>query len=263
VALTGEGGDGALRERESHLARLLFSGRWVRALSESLAYVRLHRRIPRPGFRRLRVRRRGVPNADYAPAPWIRPEFIERAGLRDRWRALELADRLPDETEVRRPEAYAKLQSVFWQRCAESDHPSSTGIALELRHTYFDERVVNFLLSLPSEQWANDKGIVVAAMRGHLPNRVRLRRKTPLVGDSYDAAFQVGGSPRPNLEHFDELARTYIDPAALPAGGSDTDPDNPWDWTRAYSLALWLKRLGSDGGRSRTATARADVQLAP
>lgn len=251
VALTGEGGDAALRERESHLAQLLLSGRWLRAAMESAAYARLHRRMPRPGFRRLRARRAGRA-APYPPVPpWLRQEFIERAGLRERWAALERADAHDAAAPVGRPEAYAKLRSAFWPRCFEADHPSSTGIPLIARHPFFDERVLEVVLSLPSRQWANDKGILVASMRGRLPDRVRLRTKTPLAGDGYDVAFAAAGRVIPSAADFCPDALAFIDPDALRVVTQEMDATDVWDWTRAYSLSLWLHRRSGGRGAKR------------
>ncbi len=261
VALTGDGGDAALRERESHLARLLAGGHWGRALAESLTYIRWHHRLPRPGFRRWRARQRGLASP-YSPVPpWMRPELIERAGLRERWAALEAAEQLPPDPDIRRPEAYSKLRSGFWPRCSETDHASATGIPLELRHPFFDERVVEFLLSLPAAQWANDKGILVAAMRGRLPDRVRLRGKTPLAGDSYAQAFSASGKARPGREAFSERALEFVDPDRLFAVTPEMDQDDAWDWTRAYSFALWLRRLDAGRGRAKPASVPPAVEV--
>lgn len=253
VALTGDGGDAVLRERESHLAGLLLSGRWLRALRESFTYVRWHRRLPRPGLRRMRARRLGLASAHPPIPPWLRPALIDRTGLRDRWAEIERGEREFPTPAPLRPEAYNKLRSTFWTRCFESDHPSATGIPLTMRHPFFDERVIEFLLSLPSVQWANDKGILVAAMKGRLPDRVRLRQKTPLVGDSYETAFAAAGRIRPPREAFGEEALEYIDPDRLFEVTPEMDPTDVWDWTRAYSLALWLRRR--DTGRVPRATA--------
>lgn len=253
VGLSGDGGDAALRERESHLAHLLLSGRWIQAAAESLTYMRWHRRLPRPGFRRMRARQRGLASPRPPIPPWLRPELIDGTGLRARWAALEADDaRLPP--GVGRPEAYAKLRSEFWPRCFEADHAGAVGIPFVMRHPFFDERVAEFLLSLPAMQWANDKGILVVAMRGRLPDRVRLRPKTPLVGDCYEVAFRAAGSPRPGTPAFCDEALEYIDPAALFEVTPDMDPSDAWDWTRAYSLSLWLSRRAT-GRRPRHAGA--------
>lgn len=255
VALTGEGGDAVLRERESHLARLLLAGEWFRAGAETLAYVRLHRRLPRPGFRRLRARRRGLASMHPPIPPWLRRDLIERTGLRDRWAALEREEqRIPDPSMLR-PEAYIRLRSGFWPRGFEAEHPGATGIPLTMRHPFFDERVIEFLLSLPPAQWANDKGILAAAMRGRLPDRVRLREKTPLAGDGYEPAFASTGRVRPSREDFCEEALEYVDPDALFDVTDEMDASDAWDWTRAYSLSLWLSRRVAGRGLPQTAAA--------
>ncbi len=255
VALTGEGGDAVLRERESHLARLLMAGRWIRAGMESLTYVRWHRRFPRPGFRRLRARRLGLASVHPPVPPWLRRDLIASAGLQERWAALEFEERRIPEPGALRPEAYTRLRSGFWPRGFEAEHPAATGIPLTTRHPYFDERVVEFLLSLPPVQWANDKGILVAAMRGRLPDRVRLRGKTPLVGDGYEIAFAAAGHVRPTREDFCEEALEYIDPDALFDRTAEMDASDSWDWTRAYSLSLWLSRRTAGRGLQRAVAA--------
>jgi asparagine synthase (glutamine-hydrolysing) len=248
VALTGEGGDAVLRERESHLARLLLAGQWIRAAMESLTYVRWHRRLPRPGFRRMRARRRGLTSVHPPLPPWLRRDLIESAGLRERWAALEFEERRLPAPGMLRPEAYTRLRSGFWPRGFEAEHPGATGIPLATRHPFFDERVVEFLLSLPPAQWVNDKGILVAAMRGRLPDRVRLRGKTPLAGDGYEIAFAAAGRVRPTREDFCEEALEYIDADALFDLTPEMDASDTWDWTRAYSLSLWLSRRAEGRG---------------
>ncbi|OYV72179.1 MAG: hypothetical protein B7Z74_05960 [Deltaproteobacteria bacterium 21-66-5] len=108
LGLTGDGGDAVLRESESRVARLLLSGHWWTAMREVGTYVRWHRRMPRPGIRRLRQRNAGT-MSPYPPVPpWIRSDFIRRAGLRERWEALERDDAAAWRRHPTRPEAWAR-----------------------------------------------------------------------------------------------------------------------------------------------------------
>jgi len=258
VALTGEGGDAALRESESRLARLLLSGHWWRAAAESARYVRVHHRLPRPGFRRLAQRHAGL-MSPYSPVPaWLRPEFLARAGLRQRWHALETDDARQWERHPTRPEAFTKLRSSFWARCFEDEHATATGQHLITRHPFFDERVVEFLLALPTEQWLNDKGILVASMRDRLPADVVYREKTPLVGDSFEVAYRQGGE-RPTRASFTEQALRFVDPDLLFESVPGMEAFEEWDWVRAYSFSRWLERLAV--GR-RLPTDEAAVRMA-
>lgn len=244
IALTGEGGDAALREHESRLARLLLAGHLWTAAAEATRYIGIHRRLPRPGFRRLRHRRRGT-LSPYSPIPpWLREDFIARAGLRERWEALEAEDRRQWARHHVRPEAFTKLRSLFWTRCFEEEHPTATGQPLVLRHPFFDERLVEFLLALPAEQWLNDKGIIVAALRTRLPREVVYRQKTPLVGESYQIAFHHGGF-RPQRGEFSERALEFIEPEALFAPVPEAREFDAWDWVRAYGFSRWLDRMST------------------
>ncbi len=246
IGLTGEGGDAALRETESRLARLLLGGHLWRAAVESARYVRVHHRLPRPGLRRLQSRRRGL-LSPYSEVPlWLRPDFVERARLRERWVALEAEDARQWQRHPVRPEAFTKLRSAFWARCFEQEHPTATGQAIMLRHPFFDERLVEFLLALPAEQWLNDKGIVVAAMRGRLPRPVVYRNKTPLAGDPELVAFRRDGH-RPTRAEFTARALDFVDPDRLFDRAPGAADYEAWDWVRAYSFSLWLARL--PGGR--------------
>ncbi|OYV74363.1 MAG: hypothetical protein B7Z74_02425 [Deltaproteobacteria bacterium 21-66-5] len=248
LGLTGDGGDAVLRESESRVARLLLSGHWWAAMAEIGTYMRWHHRMPRPGIRRLRQRNAGL-LSPYPPVPpWMRTEFIRRAGLSERWEALERDDAAAWCRHSARPEAYTKTRAAFWPRCFEEDHASAAGIPLTLRHPFFDERVVEFLLALPPVQWLNDKGILVVAMRGRLPDAVVYRQKTPLVGDSYGVAFRAGGVGPPTMEMFDESARQFVDPDALFGVTANMQEVDRWDWVRAVSLSYWLRRLSK--GRS-------------
>lgn len=244
VALTGEGGDAALRETESRLARLMLGGHLWRAAAEAARYVRVHHRLPRPGIRRLRLRGRGLLSPYSAVPPWLRADFIERAGLRERWAALEAEDARQWARHPVRPEAFTKLRSVFWARCFEAEHPTATGHAIVFRHPFFDQRLVEFLLALPAEQWLNDKGIVVAAMRTRLPRAVVYRNKTPLAGDPYEVAFQRDGN-RPARADFAARALDFVDPDALFETAPGSHDYERWDWVRAYSFSRWLERLPS------------------
>lgn len=245
LGLTGDGGDAVLRESESRVARLLLSGHWWTAMAEIGTYMRWHQRMPRPGIRRLRQRNAGT-LSPYPPVPpWIRPEFIRRAGLHERWEALERDDVAVWHRHPTRPEAYTKTRSAFWPRCFEEEHAGATGIPLMLRHPFFDERVVEFLLALPPVQWLNDKGILVVAMRGRLPAKVLYRQKTPLVGDSYEVALRADGAVRPTAAMFDEASRQFVDPDALYDVTPEMQEFDRWDWVRAVSLSHWLRRLSS------------------
>jgi asparagine synthase (glutamine-hydrolysing) len=248
----------------------LLGGHWWRALREATTYTMLHHRLPRPGFRRLRARRaQALPLLNPIPQ-WMRPEFIRAAHLEERWRAVERAAERDAQHHPWRPEAYGKLVSWFWPRMFEEMDPGFTGVPVHVRHPLMDLRVVRFLLRVPPAQWYNDKGILVAAMKGRLPDRVRFRNKTPLVGDANAVALAAGGVPATELQRVSPRIEPYVDPAGFGTTPSSPDSDDSWDWLRAVSLSEWLARVERGdsfvrAGRARNVTdaARSGRSMAP
>jgi asparagine synthase (glutamine-hydrolysing) len=85
--------------------------------------------------------------------------------------------------ESLRAAALAGVRSTWWAATFESLDPGATGQPVEVRHPFFDTRLVRFALRLPSFPWCVDKTILRGAMRDCLPEAVRLRPKAPLAGD--------------------------------------------------------------------------------
>jgi hypothetical protein len=79
------------------------------------------------------------------------------------------------------------------------------------------------------------------AMRGKLPEDVRLRRKAPLAGDPIDQHWQRG-----EIELHPELLESaicqrYIDPVAWSQScNAQATPHHTQQVTRAMSLGYWL-----------------------
>lgn len=242
VALTGEGGDPLLAESRSRLARLLAAGRGWTALREAAAYARVHRRLPRPGFRTLAADRRGERWSPPLPE-WIRPELARRLELAARVRE---AAEVPPSAHPLRPETHGRLLSPYWAHWFAQYDPGATGLPLEFRHPYLDARVVALVLSIPPAQWYNDKGLLRLGMRGLLPEALRARPKTPLAGDPLRARVEGRGERLPEGLRLGEAVRRYVDAEKVPrfAGGAAPDRfDSVAADLRPIGLSLWLERL--------------------
>jgi asparagine synthase (glutamine-hydrolysing) len=240
VLFTGQGGDPVQRETRSRLTKLAVRGRLLRALGESAQYAWWHRRIPRPGVRTWLAERGGARPWTTEMPRWIAPDFARRMDLPGRlaeWNAW----RVP--VHPLRPEAYESLVAPLWPSLFAAYDPGVTGVPVEVRHPWFDLRVVSMWLSIPPAQWYNDKGLLRIGMRGRLPEAFLRRPKTPLVGDPLalrrerDGAAWLGGR---RVEG--EVAR-WVDVARLPAaaGGRSADPPHLfWEDIRPLALSLWL-----------------------
>jgi asparagine synthase (glutamine-hydrolysing) len=242
VLLTGQGGDALLRESRSRLARLAAEGRVLRAARESVEYARLHRRLPRPGVRTWLAERHGT-YRPVAEAPrWITPEFARRIGLAERVAAWNAR---PAPAHPLRPEAAEQLSGTLWPALFGVWDPGATGIPLEVRHPYFDLRLVRLALSIPPAQWYNDKGLLRMAMRGRLPARLLARPKTPLADDPLAVRLRMlgrgwlgGRTAGPDVAPWVDLARV----PALTGGTSAGTPHALSADLRPLALSLWLSR---------------------
>lgn len=240
VLLTGQGGDPVQRESRSRLTRLAVRGRLLRAAREAAEYAWWHRRLPRPGVRTWLAERGGGPLWRAEVPRWIAPDFARRVDLADRvaeWNAW----RPP--VHPLRPEAYESLSAPLWSGLFASYDPGVTGVPIEVRHPYFDLRVVALWLSVPPAQWYNDKGLLRIGMRGRLPDAFLRRPKTPLVGDPLALRRERDGDAWLGGRTVAEEAARWVDVARVPAatGGRSAEPPRHfWEDIRPLALSLWL-----------------------
>ncbi|MBS0524540.1 MAG: hypothetical protein JSS04_13010 [Proteobacteria bacterium] len=229
VWLFGEGPDNALAfEREAYLGWLLRTGRWSRLASALWRYAGLklgereQRQPPSPA----RPASSGLPAE--LPA-WLRPDFVERTGLRERLHSFYFP---PPHDHPWHPRAIGSFGTPVWQSLL-GNLEADLVQGLDWRHPYLDLRVLQFLLSVPPVPWARRKLVLREAMRGRLPAEVLERRKTPLSGNALHRA--LSGDDLPPLESS-SLA-LWIDPARLPRRpqAADLDP-----LIAVHALDHWL-----------------------
>jgi len=241
VALTGQGGDPALSPTADYFLNLLRRCSVGRFAREVAGYRAEYGRIP-PLYLRARfigwLTRRPRWTTPY-PA-WLEPGFAERLSLRDRW-AQYVAP--PSAAHPVRPDAYFKLSLPFWPHLFESMDAGATGTPLEVRHPFFDQRLVDFLLAIPPVPYCADKAILRTAMKGLLPDEIRCRPKTPLVANPLAALLRLGsggGTVNGGLSH--RLA-PYVRRDAVPpvvCGDPAADYSGAWLHLRPKHLSDWL-----------------------
>lgn len=245
VLLTGHGGDAVLRETRSRLTRLAAEGRLLRAVREAAEYAWLHGRVPRPGVRTWLHERRGG-RMWWADVPrWMDPAFVQRSGLRERLAAWNAG---PAVRHPLRPEAYEQIAAPLWPGLFLAYDPGTTRIPVEVRHPYFDLRMVRFLLSIPPAQWYNDKGLLRIGMRGRLPERLLRRPKSPLVDDPLAVRWREQGQGWLGGRTVADHVSPWVDVGRVPraAGGRSPEPtERLWQDVRPLSLSLWF--AGRDG----------------
>jgi asparagine synthase (glutamine-hydrolysing) len=250
VGLTGEGGDPALHPRPRHAGRffwhLLFGGL-------GKAAFRHHRetgRIPRLGLRgsiRQWIGRHGGPQA--AMPPWLAPDFAGRCDLTGLFSDL---NRFRKPIPCLRSEAHRFVTRPIWPMLFERKDAGATGVPAQVRHPFFDLRVMRFLLSLPPIPWCVDKEILRRTLSGRLPEKIVRRPKAPLPGHPVYEMIRAGPRPLPvgklladsGIARFVDLRR-YLQILQNP---DKIRPDEVELITRPLGLAWWLMQP-KPGGR--------------
>jgi asparagine synthase (glutamine-hydrolysing) len=203
-------------------------------------------RLPKVGFRaRLR---RWLGKTWTSPYPtWLNKDFEAALGLRARWQ--EVNARVPH-VHPRRPEAYEALTASFWPLVVfEANDPGVTRCPFEVRHPYFDVRLLTYVLAIPALPWSDNKELHRCALAGLVPETIRLRPKTLLRGNPVGARISrddCGWLDR--FESCPELDR-FVDRQRLPRLAGETDAGRFLLNTRPYSLNNWLRQVA--GSRHR------------
>ena len=254
VVLTGFGADPIFSSRITvHFRELIRQKRFGRALADAARYLSAEGRLSRL-YLRTRWRILFAPNDFTSPyPPWLNESLEKRFALRERWLTVNQTPAPGPPGRTVRPEAHQVTFAPFWPDLFELHDAGVTRAAVEVRHPFFDLRLMNFLLALPRLPWCCDKQLLREAARGVLPDAVRLRRKSPLRADPLlqllaqpEASWVNRLQPVPALER-------YVVSSRIPEVLGGKGPWEAWVHLRPHSLNYWLRGLDSsrinvDGG---------------
>ena len=245
--LSGDGGDLALLPSGEYLAKQLRSLRFRPVVKSFLSHLLEYHRIPAIGLRtatRIVSGARGQ-NSIEVPA-WFSPRLK---------RLLKENGRFEPQTEKEkhsnRPEAYAGLMSTAWENIFEQEDPGFTRVRIEKRNPFFDVRLLEFLFSIPSIPWFVHKELIRSAMKGILPDSIRVRAKTPLRGSALSILWRKGW--RHHFEPVPELS-AFVDIEAFSGLSSDEDIDSRWHDYLPVGLNYWLRNLDATRHNAETET---------
>jgi asparagine synthase (glutamine-hydrolysing) len=248
VVLSGYGGDDILTGQAWPYLTYLFRKRDFGAIVRTFGrYVLEHRRIPplRGGFRSRLRRLMGRTNPLTEFPPWLEAHFVERHNLRGRWQELQES---PKTAHPLHPIAFTGLSNKFWSSTLENEDAGWTGVPVELRAPLLDQRLLRFLLRVPPVPWCMEKELLREAMRGMLPEEIRTRPKTPLLGDLIKQLIESKRwSPMPLPEPTAEL-RKFVDWERLGTTLARAAGSTLWVGLRPVSLGYWLKSVVNEEG---------------
>jgi len=143
--------------------------------------------------------------------------------------------RAPPPVHPTRPQAYNSLSLPQWQYIFESYDAGITRMPVEVRLPYMDLRVMRYLLAVPQIPWCTDKHLLRTAFHGILPEAVRCRCKTPLMGDPVLKLWRETAMALPGNFHPGPELTQYVVAEAIQG------PDAMWVNLRPHSLNLWLQ----------------------
>ncbi len=242
VALTGWDADTLLKENVNVCGNLFQKGMNLTQRAARMGWRALSRgRCPRLELRARWARMlSGPPEEAFACPEWLAPDLIDTLDLQTRWRAMQA---IAPRRDCEHPNAHRILTSPAIIDLLESYDPGVAHVPVEARHPFFDVRVVTYLLSLPALPWCVDKKLLRMAMRGRLPESIRLRPKAPLAGEPEIELLQRADARWVDAFEATPALSRYIDRSAVPAITGTRDPDQIWTDMRPLCLNIWLQHL--------------------
>jgi asparagine synthase (glutamine-hydrolysing) len=256
VLLTGFGGDDFFTGDASRV-ELLKQGRviaWGRSMVSPLLSDRA-RDLLRPVFGARRCR------------PWIAPALVSRTALDDR---LRRQSPLPFPTWEQQ-EIHRSLNSLVQILGDEMEDRAANAAGTPQRHPFYDRRIAEFALGLPTSQRSRGDEIKIVlrrALAGYFPplvaSRVSISHKAEFSSTYVEALEAVGGRQAfARLRSEDAgwvdgrvVRQMYEDMIRLYSHGGDAYIAFTGPLWAVASLEFWLDGVSSDRGCASAANAR-------
>jgi asparagine synthase (glutamine-hydrolysing) len=240
VLLSGEGNDNLMDfQMWPYAGDLLRKKEWRRFLTETANYFWI-RPFPWRGIR-TRMRRLAGKDPDMPIYPrWLSRAFQEKANLEERWKQLSEHPMEPS-THPIVPNAHASLSLPHWTQMFEQENAGLTPYPLEMRYPFLDLRIVNYLLAIPPFPWFFEKMLLREAMAGRIPERIRVRPKTPLQGDLVSAQLKRTGLGSLSRMQWSKDSDRFIERSALAAPHDKMKAEEIRVNLRPYCLNIWLQ----------------------
>jgi len=240
VLLSGEGNDNLmLFQMWPYVKDLRRNREWLRLFAEVANFL-WARPFPWRGIRARFLKQIGRdPDTPVFPG-WLAPDFARRMSLKERWKEGGVHPVLAIEHPIR-SKAHASLFLPHWTQMFELEDAGTTHDAVETRYPFLDLRIVNYLLAIPPFPWCFQKMLLREAMARRLPERVRVRPKTPLHGDPVLAQLRRTGAKLPKQMPVSPELDRYIQRSALAQGHDKMNIEQIRSSLRPHCLNIWLE----------------------
>lgn len=240
VVLHGEGCDNLMEfQMWPYVADLRRRGEWNRLLTEVACYF-WKRSFPWRGIRSRILKLFGRdPIAPVFP-PWIAPDFARRMNVEARWKECAGLPFPPEQHPIH-SKGHASLFLPQWTLMFERQDPGVTRFPLEVRYPYLDLRLVNYLLAIPPFPFFLQKELIREAMKGRLPENVRVRAKTPLRGPLFRKHVEQSENECVRGVRWIQEIERFINPSALGVLHDKVNLGQVSSAVRPYCLNFWLQ----------------------
>lgn len=177
--------------------------------------------------------------------PWINPDLVTKLDLDSRWEK-PLPD-IPWESHPNHPKAYGSLFFPQWTCMFQQENAGVTRQPVEVRYPFLDLRVVNFLLAIPAVPWFFRKQVLRDAVRGKLPEKIRMRPKKPIRKDPIVAALRDSSAGVIEQALQGEVLDRFVVLKNLAPPLEDEDSERVMLRLRPLCLRYWLQSAGRIG----------------
>jgi asparagine synthase (glutamine-hydrolysing) len=214
VFFLGDGPDVALfYEWKPHVRWLIEQKKWSRLCKDLIADFAVHPRLP--FFHRLPGMWRNHEHDDQdryklSFPKWVNPQFESRLSLRSRWERIGTWE---PSTHPTRQIGYGCFADDFPLGGTDLFDSGFTGAPVDFLHPLWDLRLLRFLLQVPTMPWCRNKHLMRVALKGLIPEPVRVRPKSPLPG--YPYIIRAQRSDLPELPPVSKL-ETYVNLQRVP-----------------------------------------------
>ncbi|MBD2577739.1 asparagine synthase-related protein [Oscillatoria sp. FACHB-1406] len=238
VLLHGQGGDEALRIAT---VREMLQGMPLHHVAIDLARCLFQYRLKPPlgtGF--LAAVSPAFPPEIPLPA-WFAPDFARSQNLQERWQSF-WQKTLPLDRPPRSLAYHGLPPQPMWNFMFALNDASIFRAEVEVRFPFVDLRLLEYLLALPPLPWCAGKTLLRETLRGKLPDSIRQRPKSPLVGDPVKLLLEAAdikvfeGCISDRLEEYVDR-RQWQEEIATSAGREKRQILHP------VTVGYWLQRL--------------------
>jgi asparagine synthase (glutamine-hydrolysing) len=241
VALSGEGADNLMHFQMWPYFKNMFRNREWRNLATQTPRYLSARPSLLPGLRRRAAALLGKNSSTPSFPNWLVPDFARRLNLEDRARQWSALPRLQPHPIL--PKAHASLSLPHWAALFELEHTGVTRKTVEVRHPFIDLRVVNFLLALPPFPFFFEKNLLREASAGRLPEPVRMRRKTPLVGEPLSKHLEQSSAKWLDEVNWSPEMGLYVDRRSMQSFQNEMNAVQLHSNIRPLCLNFWLQSV--------------------